>query len=353
MSANYAFYVPPFDGSIYIPLDQKGTVNGVATLGSDGLIPLSQLPFASPLVYEGNWNATTNTPTLSATTGVTGSMYICSVSGTQSIGEGSKSYIVGDVLVANEDGDWIVVGSVGGTHINGTGYIKASGTSISYVSSIGDSDISSAATWNAKASTSSANTWTAAQRGTISQVSDAATITLDFATSNNFRIQLTGTPRTLGIPTNIVEGQSGVIKIWQDNTGTRTLNYAWPFVFAGGSVFTLSTGKGTSDLLSYYVSKYTTGTATISNGANAVVTMTSHNLLYGTRIQFTTTGSLPTGLSTNTVYWVNPTGVNTFNVASSLTLLQAGTYITTSSAGSGTHTVTAIAIDLFGNNNMS
>lgn len=75
-------------------------------------------------------------------------------------------------------------------------------------------------------------------------------------------------------------------------------------------------------------------TVTISNASPGVVTASGHGLNNNDSIQFTTTGSLPTGLSTGTTYWIVSKATNTFEVSAS----PGGTAITTSSAGSGTHT---------------
>ena len=63
---------------------------------------------------------------------------------------------------------------------------------------------------------------------------ESGTITLDFGSSNNFKMTLTGTS-TLGAPTNASGGQSGSIFILQDGTGSRTLAYNAVFAFAGGT----------------------------------------------------------------------------------------------------------------------
>ena len=103
------------------------------------------------------------------------------------------------------------------------------------------------------AKTDVAQTFTAAQRGTVTTLTDAATITPDFSASNNFTLTLGGTGRTLANPTNITAGQSGVIVIQQDGTGSRTItSYGSNFKFAGGTAPTLSTGANDLDVLSYY-----------------------------------------------------------------------------------------------------
>jgi hypothetical protein len=102
------------------------------------------------------------------------------------------------------------------------------------------------------ASTSAANTWTAAQRGAPVVLTDAATITSDFSQANNFAVTLGGN-RTLGNPANVVAGQAGQIVVTQDGTGSRTLTYGTDFKFPGGAAPTLSTAAGAIDILSYYV----------------------------------------------------------------------------------------------------
>jgi hypothetical protein len=97
-----------------------------------------------------------------------------------------------------------------------------------------------------------AQTFTAAQRGTISALTDGATITADFAVANNFSVTLGGN-RTLANPSNVTAGQSGCIFISQDATGSRTLGYGGNWDFAGGNPPTLSTGANAVDLLVYTV----------------------------------------------------------------------------------------------------
>lgn len=187
--------------------------------------------------------------------------------------------------------------------------------------------------------------FTKSQAGTPVIILPAATFTSDFSLGNNFVTQLTVNITTVSIPSNLVSGQTGYIDFIQDGTGSRTVaGWAWCWQFPAGTVPTFSTGKFLKDKLVYNVDNYATGTVTISNATPGVVTWTSHGLISGQRVQFTTTGGLPTGLSTATTYWVNVTGANTFNVSTSLANLQAGTYVATSSAGSGVHTATSASI---------
>jgi len=97
-----------------------------------------------------------------------------------------------------------------------------------------------------------AQTFSAAQRGTISSfTSSSGTATPDFALANNFSITLSENT-TLANPTNLVAGQSGCIFITQDSTA-RTLAFGTYWDFSNGSAPTISTGSGAVDLLVYVV----------------------------------------------------------------------------------------------------
>jgi len=84
----------------------------------------------------------------------------------------------------------------------------------------------------------------------ITTLTDAASITSDFAVGNNFLVTLGGN-RTLAAPSNAVAGQSGSIYIIQDGTGSRTLSYNTVWQFVSATVPTLSTGVGDVDMLVY------------------------------------------------------------------------------------------------------
>lgn len=81
-----------------IDLTEKGAANGVATLDGTGRMPASQLPLSS-MEYKGNWNASTNTPTLIDGTGTNGDFYNVSVAGTQDLGSGSIVFDAGDSII--------------------------------------------------------------------------------------------------------------------------------------------------------------------------------------------------------------------------------------------------------------
>lgn len=100
--------------------------------------------------------------------------------------------------------------------------------------------------------TNTAQSFSAAQRGTVSALTDGATITPDFAVANNFSVTLGGN-RTLANPSNLTAGQSGTIVITQDGTGSRTLAYGSNWKFPGGTAPTLTTTASAVDVIAYYV----------------------------------------------------------------------------------------------------
>ena len=102
------------------------------------------------------------------------------------------------------------------------------------------------------AKTDVAQTYTAAQRGTITTLTDGATVTPDFAASNNYTLTLGGN-RTIANPTNLTAGQSGSIFLVQDGTGSRTASWGSYWDFAGGVAPVLTTTASAVDRIDYVV----------------------------------------------------------------------------------------------------
>ena len=94
-----------------------------------------------------------------------------------------------------------------------------------------------------------------------------------------------------------------------------------------------------------------TGAATFEadsevNIATDTITSDAHGFATGRKGQFTSTGTLPTGLALATDYYLIRVDENNFKVASSLVNAQAGTAINITGTGTGgaTHTFTPTAI---------
>ena len=79
-----------------------GVANGVATLDGTGTVPISQLPSAvlGALSYQGTWNASTNTPTLTSSVGTKGYYYVVNVAGSTNL-NGITDWNIGDWAVYN------------------------------------------------------------------------------------------------------------------------------------------------------------------------------------------------------------------------------------------------------------
>jgi hypothetical protein len=84
----------------------EGQPNGIATLDAQGHIPLTQLSDAvlGALNYKGTWNANTNNPVLTSSTGTKGTYYKVSFAGTTNL-DGIAVWNVGDLALFN-GGNW-------------------------------------------------------------------------------------------------------------------------------------------------------------------------------------------------------------------------------------------------------
>ena len=83
---------------------------------------------------------------------------------------------------------------------------------------------------------------------------------------------------------------------------------------------------------------FTAQTFTVTIASPAVFTKSSHGLTNGSRLRLTTTGALPTGLSTGVDYFVNKINDNTFRL--STVIFGVSTPVTTTGTQSGVHSYT-------------
>ena len=77
-----------------------GVPNGVATLDAGGKVPTSQIPLQGDLNYQGAWDASTNSPTLTSSVGTQGYYYVVSVAGTTNL-NGITDWQIGDWAIFN------------------------------------------------------------------------------------------------------------------------------------------------------------------------------------------------------------------------------------------------------------
>ena len=134
-------------------------------------------------------------------------------------------------------------------------YTKAAIVNVPADDSVTTAKIAAAAVTSSKidstvASTNGTNTFSAAQSGSITALSDGANISVDLSANNHFSVTLEGN-RTLDNPSNIVAGTSGSFFITQDGVGSRTLSYGGYYDFASGEAPTLTTTAAAVDRIDY------------------------------------------------------------------------------------------------------
>lgn len=108
-----------------------------------------------------------------------------------------------------------------------------------------------------------AQTFTAPQRGSISALTSASTVTIDLSTAQNFSITL-GHNVTFANPTNLTAGQSGVITVTQ-SSGTLYNISGWGtnWKFMGGTLATATQTASAVDVIAYYCESATRITAAV------------------------------------------------------------------------------------------
>jgi hypothetical protein len=327
-----------------IPLTQKGAASGVATLDATGKVPSSQISITGALVYKGSWNASSNTPTLSASLPagvVAGWEYAISTSGTRDIGSGSTSYAQGGFVVYNGT-TWDYISPVSGvTTINGS----LTGTVTGIVTTADTGTVTNTmlagSIANAKLTNSSVTVGSTA-------VALGATVTtfagLTSVTSTSFVGALSGNASTVtngvyttdtGTVTNtMLAGSIANVKL----TNSSVTVTAGTGMSGGGAV---SLG-GTVTLTNAGVISATAGTGITVSGSTGAVTFTNAGVtsaVAGTGITVSaSTGAVTFGVAaatTSALGAVQPDGT---------TILVSGGVISTAAAASPTIVTTPAAI---------
>lgn len=171
--------------------------------------------------------------------------------------------------IQSESGSLVIQNVTGSTifSANASGFYTGSGSLVIGTGGTANSSVSNVTANTGNITSISANTVFA---NTVNSVSISArtgyglvgtltsntTITPDFAQYNNWTLTL-GTSATLANATNTTVGQSGVIYITQDTTGSRTLAYGSMWKFLNATAPTLSTAANSVDILVYTVQSST------------------------------------------------------------------------------------------------
>lgn len=247
-ASNPANYINDAGADARITL-QKATANGLATLGGDSKIPMAQMPAAmlGASIYQGTWNASTNTPTLVTSTGSKGFYYVVSVAGATNL-NGITDWKIGDWAiyngtawekVDNTDAVLSVNGQTGAVTVTNITGNAATVTTINGRLVAGHGlAISGAGT--------SASPYAISAAVPILTLTDAANIAWNTATSPTAEVTIQGN-RTLDLPTNIQNGGTYQLWVMQDNIGGRTLTGGAGVTIAGS----ISTAANSVGLISF------------------------------------------------------------------------------------------------------
>lgn len=269
---------------------ELGVANGVATLGTDAKIVITQLPDSvlGALKWQSGWNASTNTPTIPTVSSANnGWYYIVTVAGSTSEG-GVTDWKVGDWIVSdgvtwikvdNTDAVSTVFGRAGAivansgdytadqitetatrvyitptqkTVLSNTSNTNTGDETVSTIktklgittitgSNTGDQDLSSYAVKTA------ANIFTKTQTPSRSTISPNGNIDWDASGVQVLEVTLTAS-RLFNAPTNLVAGTSYMIRLIGAYIPT------WNTVFKNISTYVSSTTTTRADMLFFYCS---------------------------------------------------------------------------------------------------
>jgi hypothetical protein len=119
-----------------------GAANGAATLDAGGTVPLSQIPASiqGGVSYQGAWNASTNTPTLTSSVGTKGYYYVVSTAGSTNL-NGVTDWNIGDWAIFNGS-IWQKIDNTDAvTSVNGlTGTVVLTAANVGAVGTIASAD---------------------------------------------------------------------------------------------------------------------------------------------------------------------------------------------------------------------
>jgi hypothetical protein len=255
------------------------------------------------LSYQGSWNASTNTPTLTSSVGTNGNYYIVSVSGSTNL-NGITDWLIGDWAIFNGS-VWQKIDQTNTvTSVNG----QVGAVSIAYADLAG-----AIPTWNQNTTGTAANV-----TGVVAVINGGSGTTTAQAAMNTFAGAVTSGSYLRGNGTNVSMSTiqvADVPTLNQNTTGTAANVTGTVAIINGG------TGQTTASAAFNALSPITTtGDLILGNGANSA-----------TRLGIGANGYLLTSDGTTASWQVAPTAVSTFSAGT--------TGLTPSTATSGAITL--------------
>ena len=362
------------------------TINGSGVISSG---------VSGTVVFKGTWNASTNTPTLASGSGTQGWQYSVSVAGTIDLGNGSKTYNVGDFVIY-DGANWIDIASSSGvlTFNNRAGAVtlssgdvatalgftplQSSSLSVATTTANGGGSLSYAAgTFTfapASIPTYTITTGTPSGGGSLSLT--GSTFTFNPAVTYTLPTASASVLGGIKIDNNSIVINNGVISVggaltsatifkgsWNVSTNTPTLAAGSPANVAAGWEYIVSVagtrdiGNGSvawsiGDLAIYDGAKWVRipggNNVTSFNTRQGAITLTSSDVttaLGFTPIQLTnqSVNSVTASGTTSTLTYNNVSGVFTFTPASATSIL-GGISISSSNGFTGSNLSGAITI---------
>ena len=236
--------------SLDVPLTSVGAASGVASLDSGGKVPVAQLP-STTMLYQGAWNASTNTPTLADGTGVNGDVYRASVAGTQNLGSGSQTWAVGDLVIYNgtiwqhcpaADGVSSVNGNTGAVTVNAinqlTGDVTTSAASGSQSEAATVAQVGGVTAANVASGANAANAATSANTASTLVARDGSG---NFS-AGTITAALSGNATSATSASNAANGEKSYT--W----ASASNNSGWAVTTSGTAVVATSTDTNAADL---------------------------------------------------------------------------------------------------------
>jgi hypothetical protein len=317
----------------YIPTTQKAAALGVATLDAGGTVPLSQIPASiqGGVSYQGTWNASTNTPTLSNGVGTKGYYYVVSVAGSTNL-DGITAWNVGDWAIFNGTVWQKVDNTDAVTSVNGyTGTVVLTNTDISGFGTMSTQNANSVAITGGAidGTTIGATTTSTGKFTTLNASTSLTTPTVQASNSGGLSLKnASGTTQmsmgagggdnmSINVSTNL-NGTNAQIDISPTGTGHVHINPT-----GSGSIEMNPTSAGTINnmVIGGTTPKAITGTtitATTFSGSGASLTSIPNSALVNSAITINGTNtSLGGSISVGTVTSVGLTAPAMFTVSGS------------------------------------